>query len=442
MEFLMTRRALVIALLVLPLMVGGCGRRFRLNQEQLEQPSTWPFIRGTAAGPGAIESTEWTGRLDVVWSVRVSDRPAGPLTLGHGVLIYPGVRRRIRFYDQSSGAYLGRWQAKRPAQTGVSLLDSLAFYGTTLPYYRLCCVDLSRRHRVWQGSVKDAAAGTIIVQDRLVVASSAGTLEAFNAYTGEPVWSLEAPGRLVAGPSGDVDRVYQPVANGAVIAAAASDGRELFRVELNEPIPAGVAVGGFVFVAAMPGDVFALDRLDGHTVWRTSVGGEVWAAPAVAEGRVFVGLATGELVALDAATGSELWRYRTVEVVRAAPVAVGRFVVVGTMTGKLLSLDAATGSVVDQHQLDGAIATAPVSNGRQLFVATEEGDILSLGDVNEEVSRFQRSNPGHRSQRTGPLPDPGSGHGLSQGGHIRLRPSDGGTGAGETVLRLRVDLPL
>jgi len=432
----MMRRFPVIGLVALLVLTSGCSHRFRMSRERLAQPSAWPFSRGDTDGLGSIGADGFNGELTLLWQRRVGSKPAGPLTLSHGALIYPGSGRRINFYDQSGGDYLGYWQAKRPAQTGLSMLDSLAFYGTSPPDERLCCVDLVHRKQVWRQHVKDAAAGTIIVENRLIVASGAGLLQAYDAHSGNLLWSFEAPGRLVAGPSSDARKVYQPVDDGTLIAIAVEDGRELFRVELNEPLPGGVAVSDLIYAAGIRGAVFALDRDDGRIVWQASVGGDVWTTPTVADGRVFVGLSDGELVALDAATGSERWRFRTVEVVRASATAVGRFVVVGTMAGKLFCLDAATGAVVDQRQLDGAIAVPPVTDGWRLFVATDEGEIVCLGDAHEEVNRHQRIDSGHRSQRTGPHAGQGPGHGLPQGFDLRRRPSHGRAVAGEAVLRL------
>ncbi len=439
----MTCRLCLIALVALLLLSIGCSRRFRLSDEQLAQPSAWPFHRSSIQGLGSVESDSFNGHLNILWEKDIGDKPAGPLTISHGILIYPGSRRKIRFFDQVEGDYLGHWRAKKSVQTGLVMLDSLAYYGTSLPYERLCCIDLIHRRRVWRRRVKDAAAGTIIIDNRLIVASSPGLLQAFDAQNGNLLWSLEVEGRLVAGPTCDADKVYQPVDNGTLLAVAVEDGQELFRVELPEPVAASMAVDDMIYVSGVRGTVFALDSDDGRIVWQTSLGGDAWTAPAVLNGRLFVGLSSGELVALQSTTGEELWRFQTVEVVRASATAIGRFVVVGTMGGKLFCLDAATGKVVDQRQMDGAIAVPPVSDGRRLFVATDEGEITCFGDEHEEISRLnQRIDSGCRPQRTGPFSGQGVGHGRSQGFNLRLRPSDGSQGAGKTVPRLRMDLPL
>ena len=426
-----------IVFLLLLVSVTGCSRRFRLTDEQMAVESVWPFHRGAIGGQGFSEGAGFSGQLDILWEQSNNEKPAGPLTLSHGVLIFPGSKRRIRFYDAATGYFLGHWQAKRAAQTGLTLVDSLAYFATAPPTERLDCIDLTRRDRIWRRRLKDAAAGTIIVNDHLIAASSTGLLRAYDAHDGEVVWSVQVEGRLVAGPTSDGVRIYQPVANGILLAVSADDGSELFRVDLAEPLAASAAVARFVYVTSVHGELFAVSPDDGRIVWQVSLGGDVWTAPAVAEGRLFVGLSNGALVALDAQTGEELWRYVTVEVVKASATVVGKFVLVGTMGGKLYCLKAADGTVTSQRQLKGAIAVSPITDGSRIFVATEQGEITCFGNAHEEVRRlYERIDTGLRYQRTGPLPGTGVGHGRTQGFDLRLPPSDGSQSPGETVPRL------
>lgn len=433
---MVTRRFLIL-LSVLLVLVTGCSRRFRLSDEQMAVESAWPFHRGAIDGRGFSEGDGFAGNLNILWEQSMSEKPAAPLTLSHGVLIVPGSKRRIRFYDAADGDYLGHWQAKRAAQTGLTLVDSLAYFGTSPPTDRLDCIDLTRRDRIWRKRLKDVAVGTIIVKERLIAASSAGLLQAFDAYDGDLLWSVKVEGRLVAGPTSDGERIYQPVANGILLAVSADDGSELFRVDLAEPLTSSVAVADLIFVTSVHGEMFAVSPDDGRIVWQVSLGGDAWTAPAVAQGRLFVGLSEGVLVALDSETGRELWRFQTVEVVKASATAVGKFVLVGTMGGKLFCLNAADGTVTDQRQLRGAIAAPPITDGSRIFVATERGEITCFGEAHEEVSRLnERIDPGLRHERIGPFPGAGVGHGSTQGLDLRLPPSDGGQGAGETVSRL------
>jgi outer membrane protein assembly factor BamB len=432
----MMSRSYLTLFTVLLVLAAGCSHRFRLTDEQLAVESAWPYNRGAIGGQGFSEGGEFTGHLNILWEQSSSEKPAGPLTLSHGVLIFPGSKRRIRFYDAASGDYLGHWNAKRAAQTGVTMIDSLAYFGTSPTKDRVDCIDLTKRDRVWRRYIKDVAAGTIIVNDRLIVASSTGHLMAYDALNGDLLWSLQIDGRLIAGPTSDGERIYQPVANGILLAVSMEDGRELFRVDLADPLAASVAVDDLIYVTSVHGKLFALSPDDGRIVWQVSLGGDAWTAPAVADGRIFVGLSSGALVALDAGTGNELWRYLTVEVVKASATVVGKFVVVGTMGGKLFCLNVADGTVADQRQLKGAIAAPPIADGSRIFIATERGEITCFGDAHEKVSQLNEEiDIGLRLERTGTLPGSGVVNGRTQGFNLRPPSSDGAQGSGETISR-------
>jgi len=373
-----------LSVLVLVLLaLGGCGARYRIDREKLAQASPWPFARGAATCVGAVDSGHFSGRLDLIWRVKCSDKPAGPLSVYHGSLVYPGTKKKVRFFDTETGRGLGVLKTRGVPQTGVVMNDSLAYFCLSPKHNRLYAVDLLNGRTVWKGSVKDAAPGSIIVSDRLLISSSEGKLVAFNLATGETVWRFSAEGRFVASASSKAGMLFQPDDRGVLHGLSLQDGHEVFRTETDGPLVSAVAVADRIYAADMLGHVYAIDPDSGRIVWRTELGGPIWTTPAVSRGRVFVGHSGGELVALDTDTGDELWRFETIEVIKASPLALDVYVVVGTMGGKLFLLDAAGGKLLATQQLEGAIAYPPVTDGRRVFVATQSGRIAALGEPDE-----------------------------------------------------------
>ena len=93
MRCLAYKTMLVLATL---LILTGCASQFHLKPEQLPTPSIWQFPRGTTAATAALPDAAFAGKLDVIWEKRAPGKPSGPLTLQHGLLAYPSVKRRIR----------------------------------------------------------------------------------------------------------------------------------------------------------------------------------------------------------------------------------------------------------------------------------------------------------------------------------------------------------
>ncbi len=104
-------------------------------------------------------------------------------------------------------------------------------------------------------------------------------------------------------------------------------------------------------MGALDGMVIALDAANGSERWRTAVGGEVLAAPAIGRGRVIVHTVDGRIQALNAADGAPLWTYEQL-VPRlslrgsAAPVIDGDTVFAAFDNGKVAALSVADGELL------------------------------------------------------------------------------------------------
>ena len=353
-------------------------------------PSEWQFHRGDLRASGGLENVVMSGRLKVLWEAGYKSRPAGPLTLYNGALVCPSTKKRIVFFDKISGKYLGKIKTKTPAQTGVTMLDTLAFFSTSPSRNLLRCFNLRNRKEIWRRPVKDATGGTIIVDNRLIVGSTGGFLTALDPQTGRELWRFEADGRLTAPPSYGDGKIFQPADDGSLYALATT-GEEIYRAALDEPLISGAVISDLVYVVSMTGKVFGLDPDNGEIVWMTPAGGRIWGAPALHGDRLFIALSSGVVMALDGGTGSILWRYDCGQAIKAPVTVIGRTVVAGTMAGRVLSLDGGDGRLIAEHAVEGAISTAAVTDGSRIYVVTDEGKIICFGDVHEEL--------GHNHQR-------------------------------------------
>jgi outer membrane protein assembly factor BamB len=386
MEFLMRTRISLSITVALICSIGliSCGRLYRADREKKSWAS-YACSRGSAAQLGAVDSALPGGHFKLLWQKSVSGKPAGPLSIHNGALVYPETRKKIRFYDVQTGHELGRWKAKGVPQTGVLISDSIAIFGVSPRRDFLRAVQAFSAKRLWQKKVKDVAAGPIIVDNRLIVSSGDGLVRALELDDGESAWTFTGDQRPSAAASCGHERIFQPAEHGWLYVLSPDSGRELYRVQLDGSLVSPVAVAQFVYATTVTGRVYALNPDDGSTIWKADVGNPVWTSPAVGRDRVFVGHSGGEVLAFDAVSGHELWRYQAGGVIRASVLSVGDLVIVGTMTGRLLALKADDGSLVDSTTVKGAVLFSPVSDGKRLFVATQAGKILCFGDRDEQA---------------------------------------------------------
>lgn len=381
-----TPRPLIVALVV-TLLLAGCSNQFHYKREMNARPSAWPFPRLTVAGTGALtgDSVRFTGQLDPIWELKFGDKPAGPLTIAHQMLVYSSSRKRLRFVDLATGRNLGMMRVKGVPQTGAVIQDSIAYLGVMPPMDRMMALNLQRRKTVWNSPIKDPAPGSIIVNGRVIANSIAGQVVAFGQTDGRVVWQVDVQGRLAGAVSAFDSQVLVATDRGELVALSAADGHQVWRAKLEGPGVAAVAIGELIFTTDVRGNVLALSPHDGIVIWRAQAGGPIWGSPAIADGKVVIGHSGGEVVALDARTGERIWSFATVEVIRSSPIIVGEYVVVGTMGGKLFSLRLGDGSLVARQQVTGAFGWAPVSDGRRIYAATMSGRIVCYGENNGQL---------------------------------------------------------
>lgn len=143
-------------------------------------------------------------------------------------------------------------------------------------------------------------------------------------------------------------RVAVAASNGTVAVLDTSTGADIWRFSLGSPLSAGVGYDGQrAAVITLGNEVVALES--GHEIWRQRLNAVSLTAPLVAGGRVFVLGADRTVSAFDGQSGRRLWQQqRSGEalVLRQAGVllAVGDTLVVG-LSGKLVGLNPLNGSV-------------------------------------------------------------------------------------------------
>ena len=375
------KRAATHFVLAALLSITACSGKYRVDRDEDIAESSWPYHRGQLSSTGAVEHSEFDGKLDVVWEYESNDKPAGPLTIHDKQLVYPGARNKIRFVSLVDGSGTGYIKPKGNVQTGVVTTDTLGFFALSPRKNRLKCINLTNGKKLWDKPVSDVSAGLLLYDNKLIVGTGGGALMALSPEDGDLVWGYQSDSKLSIPATIADDTMYLPGDNGMVYALDPHNGEEIYRVQLDGSLASPVAVGELIFVTDVEGRVHALDKSDGHIVWQQELTGPIWTSPAVSGGRLFVGHSGGELVALDAFAGEILWTYRAVDVISSSALAIGDYVIFGTQTGKLYSLSATDGALVDQRKLKGPITVAPISNGSHVFVADDKGVITCFGEA-------------------------------------------------------------
>jgi len=143
--------------------------------------------------------------------------------------------------------------------------------------------------------------------------------------------------------------IYASDSEGTVLALDRADGHVLWKNLLNTPIVGGVYAGyGLVLLGSSEGELLALDQNTGQEKWRVTLSSEIPAPPQFNGQWIVAQTSDGSLFALDGATGKQKWVYKTSVPLlslkgTSTPMIVGDKVFAGFATGKFVALSLSTG---------------------------------------------------------------------------------------------------
>ena len=258
----------------------------------------------------------------------------------------------------------------------------------------------------------------IVIDDVVYIQDMQSNIFALDRATGEVLWEAEYNVGTI-GPNGVAvayGMVYAGLGDaGEVVAVDASDGTEVWRVQIGSPPGEGIDMApivhdGLVYISTVPGTglgsfyaggdrgvLYALDALTGETAWwwdttgddnawnaaRVAGGGGLWYPPSVdEEGNIFFGvgnpapwpltpecpngecrpgdnLYTSAMVSLDAETGGLRWYYQD-------------------RPHDLLDLDFQNTPVLTTVEIDGTETKIAIGSGKT-------GNVVAVNDENGEV---------------------------------------------------------
>jgi outer membrane protein assembly factor BamB len=279
---------------------------------------------------------------------------------------------------------------------------TLNFYGLELP-----------------GVVKEDS-GIFILREYAIHAkvhgdTATGTFFPFNApmlLVRTPVFPSESPiPDLPAGP-GPAWRVklnapiWAPVAVRDHFAYVGTEGGVFHAVDVTThtiawTFPAGrpiigeaLATDSAVFFACDNGYLFKLDRATGKEIWRYDLGDSRVSrilphqtvydydfkapAPVLAGGVIFIGSGDSSFHAVNAATGKRVWRASVNGKVRSTAVLYKRGVIVGSMGGNEYAFDRATGKQIWVKETHGQLTSTPIVMGDRLILGAWDGLVAAI----------------------------------------------------------------
>ncbi|MEJ2398715.1 MAG: outer membrane protein assembly factor BamB, partial [Gammaproteobacteria bacterium] len=163
-------------------------------------------------------------------------------------------------------------------------------------------------------------------------------------------------------------------------------------------LPASTAMtldNNLLFFGTSDGGVVAIDKKDGHVVWRAQVSSEVLSPPQVAKGYVVVRCVNGMMYALSRKDGKQVWSLEETTPAltlrgTSTPVISGDIIISGFDNGRLLAINLQTGKILwstvisiprgrtDLERMVDIDANPIVVNGDVVYAVSYQGRLAAV----------------------------------------------------------------
>jgi outer membrane protein assembly factor BamB len=347
----MIARVLVVAALV-ALLAGCAGSRQAAPPPVKPKPKPKPKPKqthGKARHHSHLTITILDGDRRVrVRGARVSLLGRTGRTDRHGVTVFKAPRRRLEVSVSARGYSPERFDVnfqQRYRQTLRIYQPDLQWplYGATQARTQ-APADIRLRppfRLIWSRGLGHLIEFPAVVWNGFAyIGSQYGTVQAVSRRSGNIAWRHNTPGspRMASSPAVDGDKIVYHT---------------------------------------MGGQVYVLDRVNGHLKWSWNAGSAIESSPVVAHGIDYFGAANGQMYALDLRRHKLLWsRYLGAKITSSAAIEDGRLFI-GDYAGRLWALSPATGATRWIGTVNGKIYGTPAVTHGRVFVPSSTGNSLT-----------------------------------------------------------------
>lgn len=202
-------------------------------------------------------------------------------------------------------------------------------------------------------------------------------------------------------PALDSSAVYAANTAGEILKLDATNGRQIWRINVGESISGGIGIGsGILLVGSNKGNVHAYDTT-GKFLWKAKVSSEILSVPRYFDGLAIVRTGDNHIFGLDAADGSRKWVYERISPALSLRSSVGIVVDSGAVYagfagGKMVAIRADNGKLlweatvaqpkgVTEIERIADITSLPVVDGPLVYAVAYQGKIAAVDRTNGKV---------------------------------------------------------
>jgi outer membrane protein assembly factor BamB len=299
----------------------------------------------------------------------------GAPLLVDSVLFVGNLRGELYAFNGGTGKRFG-WVTLGGAIHGAPVLaGNTAIVPLVGSRESLVAYDFIEGRILWRQELGDIHVSPLLLDSRIFVANTTGSVHCVSVDDGTPVWKFELPDNkalkgIRSSPAGFEHSVFFGADDGFLYHLDATTGSQRWRFDTGDPIQAAPVIhDGRVFVGTLAGKLFSIEASTGVQKWSCDVGGSIYGTALVDSSLVIVGTTAGFVVGLHRMTGEVKWKTDLRAPVNSGILGAGEYVYTGTLRKDLLALRRTTGEIVWRGTTGGRVKTTPIAGLGRLFVA-------------------------------------------------------------------------
>ena len=344
--------------------------------------------------PPALPALPATNAASIVWSANVGK--------SGGYLFVPGFGDKLVYaasyggdvyaLAEEGGRTVTRIDTKAQLAGGVGVGDNLVVVASVKG--DVLAFDAAGR-ALWKASVAgDVLAAPVVVGAKVIVRTADGRIFALNRIDGKRQWVFQrAPPALTlrtnAGVVSNRGTLYAGYPGGKVVAIEVEAGKPIWEATISlargatelervaDVAGAPVLDDTRVCAAVYQGRTGCVETLSGNVLWSREISSPDGVA--VDAKNVYVADTGGNIFALDKTNGATLWKLE--KLVRrdpGTPILVGGKVVVGDKDGLIHVLSTENGDLIGRLSTDGSRVVSLLKNGDGAIAQTDKGGVFAI----------------------------------------------------------------
>jgi outer membrane protein assembly factor BamB len=342
----------------------------------------------------ALPELKGTNAAALVWSANVGK--------SGGNLFVPAIADRLIYaasrggdvyaLAEEGGRTVTRFDSKTQLAGGVGVGDNLVVVASTKG--DVLAFDAAGRS-IWKESVTgDVLAAPVVVGAKVIVRTADGRIFALNRVDGKRQWVFQRPTpaltlRTNASVVSSRGTLYAGFAGGKLVAIEIEGGKPIWEATLSLPRGAtelervadvaGVPVldDTRVCAAVYQGRTGCVETLSGNVLWSREISSPDGVA--VDAKNVYVADTGGNVFALDKTNGATMWKLeKLVNRDPGTPLLVKGKLVVGDKDGVIHVMAIENGDLIGRLSTDGSRIVSLLGNGDRAIAQTDKGGVFAI----------------------------------------------------------------